>query len=82
MPVDFRDSGDIPELIVKIKELHIGNTPYGKWDFNIVSDSEGVHFKDLDASINGLMITSETGSFWNPNSNETIFSGEVSSTTY
>ena len=75
--IDLGDNGEIPELVVRIKDLHIGNTSYGKWNFNLASDSKGLNFKHLDASINGLMITSEPGLVWNLNSNETRFSGEV-----
>ncbi|MFP6816487.1 MAG: AsmA-like C-terminal region-containing protein, partial [Pseudomonadales bacterium] len=80
------DSGDplrpqiiaeLPQAIVEIHSLHVGDLDYGHWNFDLEPRPDGVLLANLDAELRGVKIIAPQGVMWFEESNESRFQGEL-----
>ncbi|MCZ6709520.1 MAG: hypothetical protein O7B25_04075, partial [Gammaproteobacteria bacterium] len=83
---DGEDSGDplrpqiiaeLPQAVVEIHSLRVGDVDYGRWRFDLEPQPDGVLLANLDAQLRGVNITAPEGVMWFEESNESRFQGEL-----
>ena len=75
-PIDVNVGYSLPRAEVKVGLLHLGDEPFGSWQFMITPGDDHVVFDNLDAEVNGVHI-GDGYLNWDLDENVSIFRGEV-----
>ena len=73
-PVDVSVGRALPRATVFINELFIAEEPFGRWQFDMTPQENGVRFDLQDVQVNGLNIV-DSAVFWDLKENRSAFSG-------
>jgi uncharacterized protein YhdP len=73
-PVDVSVGRALPRATVFINELFIDQDPFGRWQFDVTPQEDGVRFDLQDVQVNGLNIV-DSAVFWDLQENRSAFSG-------
>lgn len=75
-PIDLSVGGRLPYAKVELDLLSIGAEPFGSWRFLMEPKGDVVEFRDFNADVNGVHISSGTLE-WDLTANRSRFVGEV-----
>lgn len=73
-PVDVSVGRALPRATVFINELFIEEEPFGRWQFAVTPQENGVRFDLQDVQVKGLNIV-DSAVFWDLDENRSAFSG-------
>lgn len=73
-PVDVAVGRALPRASVFINELFIDQEPFGRWQFDMTPQENGVRFDLHDVRVNGVNIA-DSAVFWDLEENRSAFSG-------
>ena len=77
-PVDPETMDSLEDMKVRIDALTVDGEDYGRWDFEIAREADGVAFRSLNALVKEVEVDSPDGVFWNKADNRTAFRGTLS----
>jgi len=72
-PLAGLDPRNFPDMVLTLQELTLAGSDFGRWAFNLTSDSTGAHFTDLQIESRGLRI----GSAEEPGEFRWIYDGDI-----
>lgn len=72
-PLAGLDPRNFPDMVLSLQELTLAGSEFGRWAFNLTSDSTGAHFTDLQVESRGLKI----GSAEEPGEFRWIYDGDI-----
>ncbi len=75
-PISLESGRSLTAFNMNIKQLELGDEPFGAWRFNVQPQGDVVRFSNLDVEVNGVRITDGDLS-WNLADNRSAFKGVV-----
>ncbi|MDH3643569.1 MAG: hypothetical protein OES38_15810, partial [Gammaproteobacteria bacterium] len=69
---------ELPLAEVELRSLRVGELDYGRWNFRLEPQEQGVLLADLDAELRGVSVVAPEGVLWIEETNESIFRGSLS----
>jgi len=76
-PLEDFDTDLLVDMDFVLDHVFVGDENYGSWSFKLRKSGEDIKLLDVEATVKGLAIRSESGVLWQPGNDRTLFNGVI-----